>query len=389
MSEIVPRPFIDYYESIGKIPVKQDISNLRDFVNRRNYLYTTLGFPLPRLKNLDILEVGPGTGDNAVATSFYKPNSYTLMDGSKPSIDALNRKLKNNHFNSKNTFILHEDIYKSEISSLYDLVICEGAVPGQTDPDSFLNKLASRVNDGGGLIITTISAPSILSEVCRRVLRPFMGKDTSTFAEKIHIFVDYFRSHLASLRTSTRSPEEWVLDVIFQDFYTNNIFIDIIAVMEALPCEFTFYNSSPSFLIDDRWYKHVTPSSESTSDLARKQYPALNVALIDSRIAFTDVLKISDLTLFQEIDQICRLLYNLHLNILGLDSYYEADSFERILADLIKVLPDLFMPTKNALKEFLYAFSELRLSGKALNPREFQLFWGRGQQYVSFIRKSI
>jgi hypothetical protein len=49
------QPFIDYYDNHGIVPVSQDISDFEQFLFRRNHLYTTLGFPLARLKNINIL----------------------------------------------------------------------------------------------------------------------------------------------------------------------------------------------------------------------------------------------------------------------------------------------------------------------------------------------
>ena len=55
------KAFIDFYNSQNIIPVRQNI-DAPNFVSSRNFLYSKLGVPIIFLKDLDILEFGPGGG---------------------------------------------------------------------------------------------------------------------------------------------------------------------------------------------------------------------------------------------------------------------------------------------------------------------------------------
>jgi hypothetical protein len=380
-------PFIDYYDSHGVVPVSQDISDFEQFLFRRNYLYTTLGFPLARLKNLNIVEIGPGTGHNAIATSFFSPTSYTFIDGSIVSIRELEDRCKTKKFNAKNIEILYKNFLEYEPSRKYDLVICEGTLPGQDKPTQFLKKLSSCVDTGGGLIVTTTSSPSILSEVCRRVLRPFILASCKDFEESIRLTSEVFDSHLNSLGVSRRSTKDWVVDVILQDFYANRYILSILDVVEIISDEFDFYNSSPSFLIDDRWYKKVNPTGLSRTDLLKNQYTTIGIAMLDCRVSMDSVLQIRDKSSLTQVELICNELCLLHDKILRSNSLDKIDDFILAINHLTSILPEEFLKTKVSLNDYIRVLSELLYSGNLLEFDAFKEFWGRGQQYASFLKK--
>jgi hypothetical protein len=381
------QPFIDYYDNHGIVPVSQDISDFEEFLFRRNHLYTTLGFPLARLKNINILEIGPGTGHNAIATSFFAPSSYTFIDGSVISIRELEDKRKNRRFGAKNIEILYENFFEYEPERKYDLVVCEGTLPGQDKPTHFLTKLSSCVDVGGGLIVTTISSPSIFSEICRRVLRPFIIGSCEDFEENIGLTSDIFDSHLNSLGVSRRSTRDWVVDVILQDFQNRNYVFSILDVAEIVSDDFDFYNSSPSFLIDDRWYKKVTAKDLTRTDLLKAQYQSIGIAMLDYRVSISSVLQIKDKSSLIHIESICNELCLLHDEILNSDSSDKINEFIVVLNDLISTLPEEFIVTKISLNDYVRVLSELLYSGKLLEFNEFKEFWGRGQQYASFLKR--
>ncbi|SHE98186.1 class I SAM-dependent DNA methyltransferase [Caloramator proteoclasticus] len=96
--------------------------------------------------NLNILDVGCGTG---ILESFllkYNPNSITAVDISEKMIDVA--KSKYNY--SKINFIA-QDIM--EHKGLYDLIIIYSAYPHFSDKNALINHLSNMLNKGGKLVV--------------------------------------------------------------------------------------------------------------------------------------------------------------------------------------------------------------------------------------------
>ena len=61
------RPFLDFYRKHLVIPTKLQIADQNKFFKQRNFLFETLGILPHFLSGSNILELGPGTGQKAVA----------------------------------------------------------------------------------------------------------------------------------------------------------------------------------------------------------------------------------------------------------------------------------------------------------------------------------
>lgn len=279
--------FIGYYNKHSVIPVSQDLRDIKDFVFRRNYLYSSLGIPLNQLKNKTILELGPGGAFNAVATSAYFPDLYVFVDATKVSLEEIERKRVTGLLKSRKIEIINSNIFDFYDERKFDCVIIEGVVPGQNQPEIILQHASSFVREDGILITTTNSAASILSEICRRLFRIRICEGVSDFSSKVNLTANYFESHLKALDTSTRTATDWVIDSIFHDWHTGKYIFTIPDSIVALDNSFDFYNSSPRFLTDDRWYKKINRSSESLNKLAVLQFSGLAGALLDYRVPLT------------------------------------------------------------------------------------------------------
>lgn len=384
----LPLAYIDYYNKYNVIPVSQNLSNLSEIIFKRNHLYMTLGFPLSRLRGLKILEVGPGGGYNAIATSFYSPSLYTFVDASTASLSQLQARYDQGLFNAEEVRIHESNFLEYTSDEKYDLVICEGTIPCQENPAEFLNKLSSFVGEGGGLIITTTTASSFLSEICRMMLRPFIFASSRSFEERIKMSSDIFGSHLDALGTSTRPIRDWVIDVILQDWYSYRYVFSILDAADLISNTFNFYNSSPSFLIDDRWYKKVGSTDATRTDLLKNQYGILAISLLDYRVPISSIFKIEDQQSLTEIEFLCSQVCLLHNEILTNSSYHSIDKVIDTLQEISNTLPEAFAETKRSITDYKRVLTELAHSGNLLEFKEFKNFWGRGQQYVSFLRKA-
>ena len=69
--------FIEYYGEHNISPVHQDISDFEIHYGRRRKLYRQCGIPLQTFKNAKVLEVGPGSGYNTLATLKFISGGFS------------------------------------------------------------------------------------------------------------------------------------------------------------------------------------------------------------------------------------------------------------------------------------------------------------------------
>jgi 2-polyprenyl-3-methyl-5-hydroxy-6-metoxy-1,4-benzoquinol methylase len=389
MSDVNSKPFnafIDFYNRHNVIPVSQNIEDLEEFIFRRNYLYTKLGTPLSYFKNRSVLEFGPGGGFNAMATSFYKPELYVFVDASTASLNKLHRHNENRKFNAAKVEIINSTIFDYRDSRKYDCVIIEGVICGQAEPDRMIKHASSFIGDGGTLITTTTSATSVLSEICRKLLRIKISELCPTFESKVSMGASIFKTHLENLGTSTRPIDDWVIDVILNDWEKGRYTFTLINMIDSIGEEFDFYNSSPSFSTDDRWYKKVTNKDVSLNSILTTQYSNIAAFFIDYRIPLHSILKIKDIT--SEIETLSRLACDVHDEISLSNSYDKLSEFFRILQEIKNSLPVEFNITTLAIQDFISTLPKFIENPENSEFSAFSKWWGRGQQYVSFLKRA-
>jgi 2-polyprenyl-3-methyl-5-hydroxy-6-metoxy-1,4-benzoquinol methylase len=388
VGENVRLSFVDYYKENGIIPVRQDLTDLDYFSLRRKYLYTTLGVPPSFIRYSDIIEFGPGTGDNAVATSLLGSRSYVFVDANPASIDAVELK--------RNKGMIHSDkieIHCSEITQYsddrkYDLVICEGVIPVQRDPENLLRHVSSFCRSEGVLIVTSMSACSVLSELCRRIVWPYIAAKESDFRKQTIIASDIFRSHIAALKTSTRSVEDWVHDTILHDWTYGRYIFSIKDFLEVIGNDFEFYSSSPRLFVDDRWYKSVDRSSASVNAAVLEQSALWEMLFLDYRLPFCGgILGYSrSCELLGSVRSLVSQICAVHDDIFQSCSYGRLSQFLSLLENLSMLLPSDFEQTKVSIGDFVKVMEKVAEGGGPVFGA-FSEWWGRGQQYISFVAK--
>jgi 2-polyprenyl-3-methyl-5-hydroxy-6-metoxy-1,4-benzoquinol methylase len=372
--------FVSYYNERSIIPVTQDIED-PEFVFKRNSLYSLLGFPLASLRGRDVLEFGPGGGFNATAVTHFSPRTYVFVDASDASLDELCRKASSGVFGSTSTEIRRSNIFDYSDDRFFDLVICEGVIPGQTKPAEMLSHVATFVRSQGFLSVTTASSVSLVSEYCRRIFRPFIFANYKSFEEQILASERIFGPHIKSLGAKTRPVRDWVLDVILHP-WPKKFSFSIPDALNSLSGEFVFYNSSPKFLVDDRFYKHITRDAKNTSELALEQYEMISFAMLDYRIPLLEIDRGRKIA----IDTLCDHLELLHDDITHTNSYRQLDTFLSCLTELANTLDPTCRQTVLSINDFVLSFSKMIQLNRECNFVEFSKWWGRGQQYVSFLR---
>jgi SAM-dependent methyltransferase len=368
-------PFVDFYNQNQISPVRQDISDLRKHFCRRRALYQILGLPPALVESKSVIEFGPGSGHNAVYTSSLSPGHYTLVDASEVGVKALG-----DRFGDSRQIRVCKSLFEEHSSEfLFDVVLAENCVPHQPNPVALLTHISSFTKKGGVFIHTTINGISYLSETLRRLIRDKLGLGNLPVTDQVRALTPVYTPHLSTLKAMSRSVEDWILDSVVQPLNKVSL-LSIPDAIEALKGEFDFYNSSPSFRSDWRWYKELTEEEKGFNALALEQYFRKNINLIDYRFTLPD--QTPELGL--ELEVLCGKTWKIMCAIENGDPNWS-------WKDLFENLSDISEKIEPLLPETAAAIVEIRDWLETGDPDaplvSFTGWWGRGAQYVSFLRK--
>ncbi len=372
-------PYLSFYGHNKISPVRQDISDIQKHFQRREYLYRYLGLPPFSLAEKTVVEFGPGSGYNALYTTLLNPRRYLLVDGNPTGLQQ-SEKLLREHFPvfDGHEFVLSriQDYLSDE---RFDLVICEGVIPHQKDPVAFVRHVASFVRPGGVLSATSADYVSVFAEVLRRVICDTIVRNDEPLADKVAKLVPIFRSHYATIPGASRPVEDWLIDSLL-DTWGNALF-SFEDVVKALDPSFEIYGSSPKFIADWRWYKDLNSKTAAINKTAIEQFRAMSLSLIDCRFV-TPPLS-SDLT--SKMAKSCEKAYWAMIKL--------RNSVEKDFSEVIAICDDVVRAAGSTLPTIAKPVSEvsayLRNHG-AMDPKTcfdtFKAFYGRGQQYLSFVK---
>lgn len=393
--------FLDYYKTHNISPVAQDISDLNKHFQRRNALYRQCGIVSSFIKGRSVLEVGPGTGHNALFTNSFRPKNYVLLDGNPKSCQETEKNLNANFKDCSNISVIQSNFWDFETETKFDLVCCEGTVPWQNSPEKFLLKLSSFVNNGGVLLITTSDAISYLSELLRRLFARIIIADSLKGEKNSHISLlktsdvldtlrPFFTNQLRHLKGMSRSIDDWIHDNILQPIVGKPLSIH--QAINTLSKNFDIYGSSPQSLTDWRWYKDIHGKNCDYNNRALEIFSCHKHNMLDYRKIYSK----QTAKFGNEVSKVANDIMN---NILLLDKVDVEDypsTLKNVVNSVIKELSVLSKLTDQYSNDTSLSIRELQQQltcwgeGGEINMQlpNFSPWFGRGQQYLSFTKKS-
>jgi SAM-dependent methyltransferase len=377
------RAYLDYYGRRGIIPVRQDTADLPLHMARRRSLYRQVGLRPGTFRNRRILEFGPGTGDNALYVASCGPESYVLVDGNPASVRAVEEKLDRGLLPRNRVECCHNDILHFTATTTFDVVLCEGVVGGQAKTEEFLSHVASFVAPEGVLVITTMSPASLLAEICRRVLKPIFAARFPDEHRLLEELVAFFEPDLRSLPGMSRVHEDWVLDNILGPWPEQLVFT-IPEATATLDKEFDFLGTSPTFVQDWRWYKSIPLDTRSWNDIALEEYSRWAGYFLDYRIRPAGPFPM----LANELESACRTVIRIQQRIWCDDALHLVPEFVAALRVISSMIAHTTPETAESIAHFIRGLDGLVNGNMAADFGSFRQWFGRGQQYVSFVRKS-
>ena len=372
-----PRPFVDFYMKHGVIPTRQDISNLSRHLNRRSALYRSLGIIPSYVSGRSVLEFGPGSGHNAVHTLSLEPKRYILVDANQASLKS-SRMLVSKYRKRTDCRVVDCEIESFATRERFDLVLCEGVVPTQINPAQFTRKVARMTKPGGVVVITCMDPVSVLPEILRRYLAQQIAPDNLPFFERVKILRRYFLPHMRTLKNMSRKPEDWVIDVLIHP-WSGRLF-SMATAMKALEGQAIPHGSSPKFLSEWRWYKDI--HGASTYDLKQllEDYHSRVHNFLDFRSKASSKKPSSNLPLIKLAGDIYDRVYAVERKGKPYPRMKISQDVQQVARMVEADLPE----AAQALREYAAQVKNLQVT--KLSPfRHFQKFWGRGQQYISFV----
>lgn len=370
---------IDYYLQVQ--PFQRDMSDLDVFLNRRSALYRHLGI-IPRfIAHQSVLEFGPGFGENAIFPLLQKPSRYLLVDSNQNCLDKTRIELT--PYCTPETRLEYQlsSIESFDSEECFDFVICESVIPREPQPEKMLAKVAKHVSVGGVLVITCQDSVSTFAELLRRLIALMVVTPEATLEQKVEQLLPLFESHLKTINGMTRSCEDWILDNLLRPW--EEVSFSIPDTINTLKDQFDIHGSSPQFICDSRWYRTIQTNDPGFNEIAEQAYFSNVHNLINHRdwtpaIPVQDNKKLLDLCL-----KIFQAVHAFEKNrdrefVLPIPGY---------LQQVIDLASTFSKDTERALRDYQRVLQKYLQEGELDSFVEFGPLFGRGQQYVSFIRR--
>jgi len=372
------RAFIDFYDKHKISPVSQDVSDLQAHFSRREALYRHLGIVPSFLQGKSVLEFGPGSGHNALYTASLNPARFVLVDANPTGLAETKRRLEGR---KTETVVIESLIEEFETDEKFDLVMCEGCIPWQIDPQGILQKAAGHVAPGGAIFITCIDMISALGDNLRRLEAHIIINKSESIDKQVQQLLPVFKNDLNSLTGMSRPHEDWILDQILQPFIGN--YFSIEEAISTLDNKFDIHAASPDFLTDWTWYKEVPLRRLSDNKLGIRSYRENLHNFIDYRYLFPPRNESSNMRIAKLIKEFTET--ELRYENTGDDKLLNAIRTQ--LAELACIIGEFSPQTEASIKDFEHGLGTYLETGRMPSLTDFVPFFGRGQQYLSFIKK--
>lgn len=390
--------FLQFYGQNGISPVSQNISDLNLHFGRRISLYRTLGLAASLFAGKTVLEVAPGSGHNSIVTATFKPDLYDLVEPNPSGYQKMASLFAEHELQAGAVRMFNSRLEDFQGEASYDIVICEGLIPGLSGHDEFLDVLAQRVRVGGILVVTCADAVSVFFESLRRYLAKLVVRDLLENAavdnwqkQAVAMLLPVFRSHLEALQGMSRPPEDWIWDNLLNpaaaSLAASNEF-SVEKCLTSLGDRFYFYGSSPVFMDNWHWYKNLPLDTKTYNRAYLDSYISQRHNFLHYQESSHAATEVGGL-----LHQHCKS-FSMRLEQRSAEAWRGIDSkgIQRDLEDVRQVaeisarcgLPK----TVAALKEFIALFDGVQIpEGRAISEmRDFLGAFGRGQQYLSLIR---
>lgn len=374
------KPYLDFYAKQGAQLVSRDVGDKDKYFRARESLYIALGISPALLKGKSVIEFGPGTGHNALYTDWLGPSRFVLVDGGSEILAASEERLVANGSQRVEREFICSSFEEYNSTELFDLVIAEGCIPNQEFPVDLFKKLQRHVKPGGLMVFTTVSCVSWLSEIVRRLAKNSIDSSNISINEHVSLLIPKFKDHFDALKNMARTPEEWILDNLFQPLGKGEFFT-IPDALNSLSKEFIVSGTAPVFTKEWTWYKDVEESNIDRNVRLVEAYFNNVLNFVDRRM----VIPSHSQELGKQIEQIASNVWSQVCRI----ENGEIDLWNEIFQSLTQLSLLIATEAPHTSKSIDEAVKWIKGGLQEKQLMYFPSWWGRGQQHVCICRGQV
>ncbi|BAM32458.1 conserved hypothetical protein [Helicobacter cinaedi CCUG 18818 = ATCC BAA-847] len=397
--------FLKFYGEHHISPVSQDISDFERHLARRKRLYELVNIHPFAFRGARMLEVGAGSGYNTLL--FLKLGA--IVDIVEPNAAGREQMIKlfTEYKIPQEQYKIHPCTIESyDSAERYDFIIAEGFLPwvDKKQRKGIITQLWRYAKKDAGIVVTTQCEFSFFLEDLRRILGLVLVRRVSEFKQKVEMLSKAFVSHLQTLGFASRPIADWVIDNIlnpaadvkplsiqgcveeFASVAGGGYSPSVQKKISINPATLEVLGSSPNMIGNLSWYKDMSYS--------------YGEVILESFERFRHILLCTEFGFFWREDRKNTLLLE-RLSALRelIKAYRESESVESVkkICDILdsiiaenEDLGEFFTQSVNEcvglLRDYADGVAELNAESIASMPT-FKNAWGRGQQYVSFVKR--
>ena len=386
MAKTVSERSVDFYIEHKISPVTKDISDLTVHFEKRESLFRHLGIIPSYMQGKSVLEFGPGGGHNSIYTLNLNPARYVLVDGNPTGLASVDALFAQHNRGETQYEIVESFIENFRTDERFDFVICENVIPlQQNDPRHVLRCVAEFVKPGGVLVVTCMDPVSFLADVLGQLAGELLVTPEMSVNEKLDAMRPFFQMNIDALPGASTLVDDFMMDSIIQHYPKDGKMQSVSDTVHALADLFDVYASSPHFLVDWRWYKSLYGREMQHNERAVRQYERNIHNMLDYRYVYGEITDSESVSIRELCDNIFE---STKVFRRGRDEEHLMAIREDIVR-LADIVCRYSQDTADSLLDFIYGI-DAYVEGKPW-PRldKFAAFFGRGTQYLSFIRKPI
>ena len=254
---MVDNNMLSFYQNHAVAPVRQNIADLDEHFARRRVLYQQLGIGAGSFTGRRVLEIGPGTGQNALFVAAQGPLQLVLVEPNPTGVMEIKASFAPYPALSKALVVENVPIEQYSVDGdLFDFVLCEGLVgaSGHQDPAALIQTIARHTRIDGTLVLTCIEYVAYLSEMLRRLLGLEITGHIQDINQRTAALLPVFSPHLQSLSGMNRRFDDWIIDNLINPASIGNL-VSFEYCVREIGDNFDVLSTSPRFITDWAWYK--------------------------------------------------------------------------------------------------------------------------------------
>lgn len=149
--------YVEYYKKLKTPPTESNYASRAEYEDSRRFLYACLGCSYESLTGKSIIEFGPGLGQNLALIANFKPDNLAFADHLDSVLFQIPKLLLHNGMQPQKINSYKVDINCDDSDWIkvfgdveFDVVIAEGVINGNPNPERLYSRLSKLVKEGGG-----------------------------------------------------------------------------------------------------------------------------------------------------------------------------------------------------------------------------------------------